>query len=423
MKTIINGEVKINYKRTDCTDTLSFMNKPLKTGLHKIHPYPAMLHPLLVNHLLQEYCNNKQYVIFDPFNGSGVTLLQAQLNGYNAFGYDINPLALLISKTKTSSYDVSKLKNEVNLLLEEIDKNSNIDIPNITNINMWFAENIQNELGRIRCVLKNKKFKYFELYLTCFALVCRTHSYTRSGEFKRFRIQEEKFKEYSNKSAIKDFKKNILESINIIENENIGQTNVECFLKNSEDGIHKKFDFVLTSPPYGDSRTTVAYGEFSSFGIEWINDINPLGTIDYKVDKESLGKKTIIDADIYRSSVLLEVLNKIKEIDIKRHNDVLYFFNGYLRVLKNIVKNLNVNGFACFVVGNRIVKGQEILMDQITAEFFEFLGLSFKNILIRNILNKVMPSKNSPTNKVGVSESTMTKEYIVIFKKECDDSI
>lgn len=33
---------------------------------------------------------------------------------------------------------------------------------------------------------------------------------------------------------------------------------------------YKKWDVVLTSPPYGDSKTTVAYGQFSFFGNHWI---------------------------------------------------------------------------------------------------------------------------------------------------------
>lgn len=56
-------------------------------------------------------------------------------------------------------------------------------------------------------------------------------------------------------------------------------------------------------------------------------------------------------------------------------------------------------------------------MDQITACFFEQLGLKFENIFVRDILNKVMPSKNSPTNIVGATKQTMTNEFIVIFTK------
>ena len=36
----------------------------------------------------------------------------------------------------------------------------------------------------------------------------------------------------------------------------------------------------------------------------------------------------------------------------------------------------------------------------------------------RNIINKVMPSLNSPTNEAGKRVRTMTKENIVILRKK-----
>ncbi len=174
---------------------------------------------------------------------------------------------------------------------------------------------------------------------------------------------------------------------------------------------------VITSPPYGDSRTTVAYGEYSSFGLEWTSDLNSFGQIDYKIDQESIGKVGEINPNIQNSEILQNTLEKIKLNNDKRAKDVLHFFNGYLNALKNVVKNLNENGRVCFVVGNRTVGGVQIPMDQITADFFAMLGLNFKNIFVRDILNKVMPLKNSPTNKSGVTKKTMLNEYIVIFRK------
>jgi hypothetical protein len=40
------------------------------------------------------------------------------------------------------------------------------------------------------------------------------------------------------------------------------------------------------------------------------------------------------------------------------------------------------------------------------------------NTFISAIPNKRMPSRNSPTNIAGKTEETMSKEYIVVMKKE-----
>ena len=193
----------------------------------------------------------------------------------------------------------------------------------------------------------------------------------------------------------------------------------KLFLTNSENNFPKQinYDLVVTSPPYGDSKTTVAYGQYSSFATDWIRDLNPFGEVEYKKDKESLGKKSDLELDIDKFNELNNVIKSINNIDVKRANEVLLFFNGYYKSLKNTVKNLKSGGTLCFVVGNRTVKGFTIPMDQITSSFLNELGLQFKEILVRDIVNKVMPSKNSPTNKSGVKKSTMVNEYIVIFTK------
>ena len=57
-----------------------------------------------------------------------------------------------------------------------------------------------------------------------------------------------------------------------------------------------KYDLVVTSPPYGDSGTTVAYGQYTSFGSEWVNGIDiHRGAVDsYKIDPRMLRKKRAI---------------------------------------------------------------------------------------------------------------------------------
>jgi hypothetical protein len=193
----------------------------------------------------------------------------------------------------------------------------------------------------------------------------------------------------------------------------------ENYLQNTEDNFsdNLKYDVVITSPPYGDHRTTVAYGEFSSFGLEWINDINSIGSINYKIDKEGLGKKEKINTNIYKSKYFSNIYNKLNKIDSKRANDVALFFSGYYNVISNLESHLNTKGRICYIVGNRKVKNYEIPTDQITAEFLEMKNLTVKNIFVRNISNKVMPSKNSPTNETGKTSNTMLNEYIIIAEK------
>lgn len=404
------------YKRTTQKE-LSFSGERLTRGRHKVHPYPAMLHPLLVDYLLGRYAK-KDSIIFDPFCGSGVTLVQSAVNGYDSIGFDINPLALLIAKVKTSKYDSIKLQDEFMDFKKSVLKSKKTNIPPIKNIDYWYSKDVINDLGKIRAVLKSKEYKYQDFFVVCFAFICRKQSLTRNGEFKRYRLKEDKVKTFENKVFEKMFD-HIENMIDIFSKSDIPKKVSRPILANSELKISPKikYDVVITSPPYGDSRTTVAYGEYSSFGSEWTDDLNNYGGNDYKVDKESVGKVGTINKELQKHKVLTGTIDKINKIDSKRADDVFYFFNGYYNVVKNVVENLNKKGKVCFVVGNRTVKGCQIPMDQITASFLESMGLKFEGIYVRDILNKVMPSQNSPSNKTGVKLQTMVNEYIVTFQK------
>ncbi len=56
-------------------------------------------------------------------------------------------------------------------------------------------------------------------------------------------------------------------------------------------------------------------------------------------------------------------------------------------------------------------------MDLIIKEMFEETGMRLREILVRKIGNKRMPSRNSPSNVAGKTVNTMLYEYIVVMQK------
>ena len=404
---------------------LSFKGEQLLRGRHRIHPYPAMLHPLLVDFLIDKYAKEGD-VIFDPFCGSGVTLLQSKINGHESVGFDINPMAILIARAKIQTYQKRKLLEEFKDLKESLYGNTGslfdkgqTDIPQITNKDYWYSKEVLTDLGRIRWVLKNRPYyKYRDFFMANFAFICRNQSLTRNGEFKRYRIKEEKIAKTKNE-VFPRFFSHVQDMIEVFLSTSIPRKQSRPILANSEDKIPSKvkYDLVVTSPPYGDSRTTVAYGQYTSFGNEWVSGLNAHSGNGYKIDRECLGVERPLNKELNEHKILMDIVEKIKGVDSKRSNDVLHFFNGYYNSVRNVVESLTKKGRVCFVVGNRRVKGFQIPMDQITASFFDSMGLNFEGIFIRDIHNKVMPSKNSPTNKAGVKSKTMTNEYVVVFSK------
>jgi site-specific DNA-methyltransferase (cytosine-N4-specific) len=71
--------------------------------LSDIHPYPARFIPELPALALD--CLRPNGPVLDPFCGSGTTLVEAMRRGHQAIGVDLNPIACLISRVKTTRWD------------------------------------------------------------------------------------------------------------------------------------------------------------------------------------------------------------------------------------------------------------------------------------------------------------------------------
>jgi hypothetical protein len=170
------------------------------------------------------------------------------------------------------------------------------------------------------------------------------------------------------------------------------------------------FDTVLTSPPYGDSKTTVAYGQFSQFSNEWLG-------VDYarQIDNLLMGGKH--QKKNYTDGVLSDYIRAIEVQDAKRSFEVSAFYFDLEKSIKDVAQSVKIGGKAIYVVGNRRVKGIQLPTDQFIAEQFCQNGFGHVITYERQISNKVMPSKNAPTNKAGITLDTMTQEFIVICEK------
>jgi site-specific DNA-methyltransferase (cytosine-N4-specific) len=83
--------------------SFDFANADTMYLTHSLHPYPAKFPPQLPKTILSRFARKGQTVL-DPFCGSGTTLVEARLLGYNAIGVDVNGLSSLLSKVKATSF-------------------------------------------------------------------------------------------------------------------------------------------------------------------------------------------------------------------------------------------------------------------------------------------------------------------------------
>ena len=91
---------------------------------HSYHRYPAKFIPQLVRRIIKEYSNEEE-LICDPFVGCGTTLLEALLIQRRALGVDINPVAYLITKAKTTCIEPQLLKMHVSEFFAKLNPEKN----------------------------------------------------------------------------------------------------------------------------------------------------------------------------------------------------------------------------------------------------------------------------------------------------------
>lgn len=412
------------YRRLDSKDW-DFKDSNTKEYTHGYHNYPAMMIPQIARKLINEYSpEGKVNLLFDPYMGSGTSLVEASIVGINSIGTDINPLACLISKVKTTAYNIEEIKTAYSVLHgivinyhEEMVLST--DFTHITSWDYWYSKESLLKLSFIQqCIdaLADSVKDFFRLAL---AETVREVSFTRNGEFKRFRMQEEKIKNFS-PDVIKVFDTKVCRNIKgLAEYEKIeNKGTVSTYTFNSSQTfpdnviVDNSVDIIVTSPPYGDSRTTVAYGQFSRWANEWFGFENAK-----TLDNHLMGGKTTKDV-LFKSVSIVDELKTIESLDKKRYLEVVSFLNDYNASIINVSKKVRQGGRICYVVGNRTVKGIQIPLDYFTAEMFEQNGFKHEVTIVRSMPNKRMPSKTSPTNEKGKKVSTMNNEYIVVMTKQ-----
>src|SRR5438094_4898137 len=104
---------------TEIEEGWEYATADTQQHLHGIHPYPARMIPQIAHRLIRERSSPGK-TVFDPFCGSGSVLTEALVLGRHAIGSDINPLAHLIAKVKTTSIEPNELGLASERLLEEV---------------------------------------------------------------------------------------------------------------------------------------------------------------------------------------------------------------------------------------------------------------------------------------------------------------
>lgn len=176
---------------------------------HNFFRYYGKFPSILAKNLINEFALPDALVV-DNYAGSGTSLVEAKLAGYNSIGVDINPLGVLASSVKCRTYSLDTLLRswyELSHLLEEHEafllapedvillgsKYSHEEslqiavnhLPKSNQLNKWFTEKTQHDLALIKtCILQLPQDEYREFFTLAFCAIIRRVSLAFDGEIR-----------------------------------------------------------------------------------------------------------------------------------------------------------------------------------------------------------------------------------------------
>ncbi len=412
-----------------CADDWTFNGVRTREITHCYHDYPARMIPQVAGKLLDRF-GKKAHFLFDPYCGTGTSLVEGAVRGIDVAGTDLNPLARLIATAKTTYVSPQAVRSAIDAFhrfplanrADEIVPATHV--AGITNLAFWFKPTVVRALTALSeyiGTIDNPKVKRF--FQVAFSETVRESSNTRNEEFKLYRYSPDKLKTFN-----PDVSRIMAEKLERNYKGLLGFAKIvgalpqrpkaDIFDFNTVDEIPEakipagSVDIVITSPPYGDSHTTVAYGQYSRLSAAWLGLPEP-----HSIDSKLMGGRTQKQIHTFPCDELNDALQRIASSHLARAREVSAFYLDLECSIRNVSACMRRGGHVCYVVGNRIVKNVQLPTDSVIRSFFESNGLTHVATFNRSIPNKRMPERNSPSNVAGAVVSTMVREYIVVMTR------
>lgn len=396
--------------------TYSIVKSNTNDFTHNYFKYPCKFIPEIPKWAIKKY-GKENTIVFDPFSGSGTTLLEAILNGYDAYGTEIDDVAKLLIKVKTTKLnylEIEEMNSIVKEILEKIEYDENMIVPQINNINHWFSDENIKQLGKIRYQInqiKNKNIKNF--LLVCFASIIRKCSFADDSSPKPYVSTKVKKIPCKPKSIFdiifKKYKEGMVKLIELNPQNSAKILNGNALKVD----IDKKVDLIITSPPYINAFDYARTMRLENLWLGYLTESEITKKKKKYVGTENIKKNEEIEnmEILNESNLLKKYYNQIVVLDEKRALVVKRFFQDMKINLKEMYRILEKNGHYCIVIGNSTIKGVKIESWKILKELALKIGFEVTlefSYIIKN------PYLSIPRNGRG---GKISSDYILVLKK------
>jgi site-specific DNA-methyltransferase (cytosine-N4-specific) len=401
------------------------------TRFSRLHPYPAMIADELAIALCREYVSEGAAVL-DPFCGTSRTILAAAEIGARCVGIDVNPLAILLSKAKIADADLELLHrfcsaNGIGANLEgafQLQHGRTVS---------WYPKRAVQEISSLIRWINSSSVGPDSLLVLAAILsaTAREASYCRKDQWKLHRMTLAQRRRHR-PSVYEIFKRRLQTYLREASVTKQLQGSCDVRLGDAKElkeslsrgGLPTQYDLVITSPPYGDSKTTVSYGGMSSICLSAVQYIEglPIGCLaESAIERACLGGDSAPIGKRFKERILKYWASRTQNREqLTRVASYLYDLG---RCCKQISQVIKPGGRVIFVVARRMVGGRRVQTDSFLANEFRRLGFSVEKTYSRRIKNKQTPTiidRNGATRSGNGSRciSTMRTEVVLVFRND-----
>ena len=405
---------------------------PLTHGFHK---YPGKFIPQIPEWAIKNYLSDREQVVLDPFVGSGTTLVESTVFGYDSFGIDIDPLSCLISKVKSTPLDPAQFLTISNWIMDSKETVEPNFMPEVENLTHWFTNDATIKLSKLRTLIDEIPlvFKdianisdYYDAFVIALSGIIRRVSNADNQSQKTY-VSGTKPKKPAEVYSL--FEKQLriffegFREFNLIWN---NKANSTIFKSNGDadfsELISKKIDLIVTSPPYIKS---IDYVYNQMVELFWIGDLFSMDTQIKQNRKRKLytgttlvPKKEYSNFFIKEHSLGIPLMDdNIKNVlnDKKNGEKHAYIIYRYFEFMDKHFKSSNavMNNGAHYImaIGNSTVSNVEINTANILVELAEKHGLILESRWSYIIKNHFMGfDRGNRGGKINV-------DHVLIFKK------
>lgn len=398
---------------------ISYEDYRKNLDIHGTVLYPAVMVAPVQKEILTWLMNGRKNLkIFDPFHGSGTALYEASDidSSVTILGYDINPLASLITLVKLQGIDEKSYDYDYHLLETLLKHDFEFPVMSFYKSDKWFKPEIMKTLSKVAYSISEVENKQNRQYFwVMFCDIIRRYSNTRSSTYKLHIKEQSKIDAFKD-NVIKDFLAKVKGSEvyykNHFKNYNLKKGDSLKLIKGEKDN---SIDILVTSPPYGENATTVPYGQFSYLPLSFI-DKKDLDFEGWELDSCQILDSSSMGGTFATTKLSIENMNLIQtylnRITKDKHRKVIRFFSDYFEFLDQAARVSNQ--YIVMTLGNRTVNRVKINLARVTEKYLETKGFIRKDKLSRKISSKRTPNQILVNNKLT---ETMTKEYVLIMEK------